>query len=309
MSTGLVEVVEDPVEERERRLHVEADAEQRADREEQPRLQRRERDERRHGDRVRSVREREAAEPVDRRRHDRERRLDRRHHPAAGHALADLELGEQLRLRLEPVGELVRPAHRLAEQDPRDRQRLLDEARDVGQRLLRRRRDLAALCADAARQQHEDRDQREREQRELPAERDHADHRRDHRRHVRDDRGRGARDDVLHAADVVRDARLHLAGARAGEEREREPLQVAEDRRAQVVHDALADLVREQRLPDAEDAGDDRDHDHPGGVERELPACRSPGSPAARRASRNAGTTPSAAEKTIRPRTAASRRR
>ena len=68
------------------------------------------------------------------------------------------------------------------------------------------------------------------------------------------ERGR-VRDDVLDAADVVRDARLHLARARAREEREREPLQVPEDGRAQVVHDALADLVREQRLDHAEDAG------------------------------------------------------
>ena len=35
------------------------------------------------------------------------------------------------------------------------------------------------------------------------------------------------------------------------------------DGRAQVVHDALADLVREQRLDDAERTGDDRDRDHP----------------------------------------------
>ena len=89
------------------------------------------------------------------------------------------------------------------------------------------------------------------------------------RRHVRGDRRRRVRDDALDAADVVRDPRLHLAGARAREEREREPLQVAEDRRAQVVHHALADLVREQRLDDAEHAGDDRDHDHPAGVDRE----------------------------------------
>ena len=114
-------------------------------------------------------------------------------------------------------------------------------------------------------------------------ERDHADHRRDHRRHVRDDRRRGGRDDVLDAADVVRDARLHLARARAGEEREREPLQVAEHRRAQVVHDALADLVREQRLPDAEHARDDGDRDHPAGVDREA-SCRAAGSPGGRRA-------------------------
>jgi hypothetical protein len=49
---GRVEVLEDPVEERERGLDVEADAEQRADREEEPRLQRGERDDRRDRDRV-----------------------------------------------------------------------------------------------------------------------------------------------------------------------------------------------------------------------------------------------------------------
>ncbi len=37
---------------------------------------------------------------------------------------------------------------------------------------------------------------------------------------------------------------------------------MAEDGGAQVVHDALPDLVREQRLNHAEDSGDDRDHDH-----------------------------------------------
>ena len=41
----LVEVLEDAVEERQRALHLELDAEQAADREEEPRLQRRERDE------------------------------------------------------------------------------------------------------------------------------------------------------------------------------------------------------------------------------------------------------------------------
>ena len=72
------------------------------------------------------------------------------------------------------------------------------------------------------------------------------------------------RDDGLHAADVVGDARLDLARAGAGEEGEREALQVAVDLRAQVVHDPLADDVRQPRLADPEHAGDDRDGDHPG---------------------------------------------
>src|SRR5262249_387475 len=70
------------------------------------------------------------------------------------------------------------------------------------------------------------------------------------------------RDDVLHAADVVGDARLDLARARLGEERQRQALQVPVDGRAQVVHDALADDVRHPGLADAEDAGRDRDADH-----------------------------------------------
>ena len=50
-------------------------------------------------------------------------------------------------------------------------------------------------------------------------------------------------DDAVDAADVVGDARLHLARARVREEGQRHALQVRVDRRAQVVHHALADLV------------------------------------------------------------------
>ena len=87
--------------------------------------------------------------------------------------------------------------------------------------------------------------------------------RRDHRRHVGDDRRGGRGDDALHAADVVGDARLDLARARLGEERQREPLQVLVDLRAQVVHHALADDVGQPGLADAQHPGGDRDADHP----------------------------------------------
>src|SRR5207237_1859069 len=63
-----VEVLEDAVEERERALDVDRDREQAADRAEEARLQRRERDERADRDRRSVVGDREAAEPVDRRR-------------------------------------------------------------------------------------------------------------------------------------------------------------------------------------------------------------------------------------------------
>ena len=73
----------------------------------------------------------------------------------------------------------------------------------------------------------------------------------------------------LHAADVVGDARLHLAGARAGEEGQRHALQVAVHPGPQVVHHRLADLVREPRLVDADHAGGDGDADHAGDEPRQ----------------------------------------
>ena len=57
------------------------------------------------------------------------------------------------RLVLEAVGELVGAAHRLAEQDPGDGQRLLDERRHVRQRLLALGGQSPALRADPARDQ------------------------------------------------------------------------------------------------------------------------------------------------------------
>ena len=163
------------------------------------------------------------------------------------------------------------------------------------------------LVPDPASQHREDRDQREREERELPAQEEHGDHRRDDCRHARRDAGGGVGDDVLHAADVVVDSRLHLAGARPGEEREGESLQVAEDLGAQVVHDPLPDLVGEERLNHAEDSGDDRDHDHPRRVQgdRVRVVCLERHE---ERRSRNAGTTPRPALRTIRPSKPESRR-
>ena len=46
---------------------------------------------------------------------------------------------------------------------------------------------------------------------------------------------------------------------------------MAEDRCAQIVHHALADLIGEERLNHPEHAGRDRDRDDPARVERERP--------------------------------------
>ena len=81
--------------------------------------------------------------------------------------------------------------------------------------------------------------------------------------------GGGIGDDGLHAADVVREARLNLAGARVGEELERHALQVRVELVAQVAHHTLADARVEAGLPDADHAGDDRRDDHHGDEEGE----------------------------------------
>ena len=110
---------------------------------------------------------------------------------------------------------------------------------------------LRRTLPDAPRQPHEQRHEHERDHRQPPVEQAHRDERRDHRGRVLRDRRRGRGDDVVEPADVVGDPRLHLAGARPREERQRHPLQVLVDGGAQVVHHALADDVRDVGLPDA----------------------------------------------------------
>src|SRR5919205_505517 len=264
-----VEVLEDAVEEGQRALDVQADAEQRLQREEEPRLQGGEGDHGADRDRLAAGGDALPGEPVDERGHDREGHLHGGHAPAPGHPRAHLEVGELRRLDGEAVGQLGRAPHRLAEQDAADAQRLLDERGDVREPALALGGDPLALAADAAREPDEERQQRQREDGEPPVEREHRHDGGDHRGDAGDDRGGGARHHVLHAADVVGDPRLHLAGARAREEGERQPLQVAVDRRAQVMHDALADDVRQPGLADAEDAGGHRHADHPEDEQRE----------------------------------------
>ena len=128
----------------------------------------------------------------------------------------------------------------------------------------------------------------------------HRDDRRDHGRRVLGDRGGGRRDDAVDPADVVGDPRLHLAGARAREERERHPLQMAVDGGAQVVHHPLADHVRDVRLPDA-DRGRLRSRSRSSRAPARSAACRRCRA-APYRASRAAGTARSCSspeEKTI----------
>ena len=142
----------------------------------------------------------------------------------------------------------------------------------------------------------EERQQRERDQRQPPVEQEHRDRRRQHRGHVGDDRGGGGRDHGLHAADVVGDPRLHLAGAGAREERQREPLQVAVDR-------SRRSCMTCWPTGSTAASGRRRSRRWRSGSRSSRPpaASRSPGSRSgialsSRSRSRNGGTIPSAAE-------------
>ena len=71
------------------------------------------------------------------------------------------------------------------------------------------------------------------------------------------------------AADVVGDARLHLAGARPGEEGERHPLQVAVDRARRSCMTRWPTRFERYVWHDAERRRGDRDRDHAGDEQRQ----------------------------------------
>ena len=146
---------------------------------------------------------------------------------------------------------------------------------------------------------------------EPPVEQEHRDDRREHRGHVRDDRRRGRRDDVVDTADVVRDPALHLAGARPREERERQALQVAVDRRCAGRASRVCPTLFEWSVCTTPSAPVTTEIAIiPPTSARQQPASGVAGSRCRARArSRNGETTPSAAETRISAQTADSRRR
>ncbi len=227
-----------------------------ADREEEPRLQRREGDQRADRDRRAAGREQVAGDAVHQRRHDREGGLDRRHHPAAGHALAQLELGQAAALRTKrsvssSLWPIVLPSSTPETESDSSTSVEMSASEPCFVEVISRR-SWPMRAGHAARTPAAARRPRSRAA----------------------SRGRSSRPTwrrtvvTFETIDVAVDVttvwtppmsfamrRLHLAGARAREEGEREPLQVPVDGGAQVVHDLLADAVRLPGLGDADDAG------------------------------------------------------
>jgi hypothetical protein len=185
-----------------------------------------------------------------------------RHPPAPGELRAQLEVDQPGRRRGEALDERGAGAGGARQQHPADREGLVDGDVEVGQLPLLRGGDRPAHARDPAVQPDRRRQHEQGHQRELPAQREHRDERRDGGGEVRGHRGGGGGDDGLHAADVVGDPRLHLAGAGAGEEGDRLALQVREHVGAQPVHDPLADGGRDPGLDDAQRGGHAGDGDH-----------------------------------------------
>jgi hypothetical protein len=146
--------------------------------------------------------------------------------------------------------------------------------------VLREALDLVALfarlfadhvhAAPDGRERHDhQRDDGECEQREFPVEHEHRHDRRQDGRDVRDDLYERARDDVVDVVDVARDAVHDFARLRIGEERDRHAVEMRDELRADVAHDAFAHERVEVALYDADQRGDCRGENHAAHVEPE----------------------------------------
>ena len=162
----------------------------------------------------------------------------------------------------EPSHRFLLLSERLGQQDAADRERLLGQGRDVGQRLLRLLAGGAPHLADPIGQVHEEGQDGQRDGRQAPIQQHHGQQRGDDDDQVGEDGAGRVGHDRLHAADVVGDAALDLAGAGLGEEAQGHLLEVGVDGVAQVLHDRLADAVVDVGLAHADEPADDRDGDH-----------------------------------------------
>ena len=108
--------------------------------------------------------------------------------------------------------------------------------------------------------QQEQRQQHQREQGDLPRDADHHPERQHDHHQVADDARQGVAERALRADHVVVEAADERAGAGAGEERDRHPLDVVEHRGAQVEDEALADAGRQPPVGEPEPALGDRQH-------------------------------------------------
>ena len=104
------------------------------------------------------------------------------------------------------------------------------------------------MLPEQRRRDDEQRQDRHHRERQPPVEQEQDDRRADQRQRVLDQAGEPVRDELVERLDVVREAADDHARAVALVEAEGEPLQVAEEARAEVGEDPLADPAREVGL-------------------------------------------------------------
>ncbi len=143
------------------------------------------------------------------------------------------------------LGEVVALAVVVAEQLHHER---AGDVEALGDRVVHRRVELEAsrvidlqLPADATGRDDERREHDQRQDREPPLEEEHHAQRDDERDHVLDDGADRVGDRLLRADHVVVQPAGQRTGLRAGEERDRQPLHVVEERDPHVVDQALTD--------------------------------------------------------------------
>ena len=222
-----IQVAEDALEQRHRRLQLHRYLHQVDDGEVQPELERSERDDGAGAD-VGSCRAgyEVSRDQVDDHWRQREEDLHHREERLPGHLTPYGEVGHALVLVVEALDLLILSPEQLGEHDAGYRERLLGDGRDLSGDLLRFRRHPPPALPHEPRYDHENRNGHDGHRRQLPREDQHCYERADEYDRVGKHAGERVGDDVLHAADIVRDPGLYLAGARSGEEAERLPLEV-----------------------------------------------------------------------------------
>jgi hypothetical protein len=174
-------------------------------------------------------------------------------------------LGErEEQLRVEALGFVLLARKGLDDANLGDR--LLQHSDRLALRLLRHAREIADLPTEALTEQADGRRDHEREQREFPVHQEDddqtADKRQDLPQHLQD----RLRDDAMDDGRVARDVRHEIAGLAHVEEGQRQRLEVADDRHAQIEDDPLAGVGHDV-LAHAVDDGAYQQHDDESGDE------------------------------------------
>ena len=203
-----------------------------------------------------------AAPPVDECGTDRPDQGERDEEDPRVHRRLDPDVTDPAGAVAEIAGFGPMPAEQLDEQGTRDVEPLRHGVVHRRVEVHALPRDGAESRADAPGREDENREDHNRQQRQLPLQQEHGDERAAERDDVADDGAERAGERPLRADHVVVEPTDERAGLGAGEERNRHPLYVIEQLHSKVVDQALADPAREVALDQAQNRFAQRSGDH-----------------------------------------------